>query len=100
MTTLSRSVITEMANLEDAIAMSVVNGQAQFSFAARATTSPTGYSLEPTHCWSSGTVDESVILLYEADPRFFLSTKVGRQAKLALGEHDPVLYPWKGAVAP
>jgi hypothetical protein len=99
MTQIARSVITEMANLEDAIAMSVVNGQAQFAFSARAITNPTGYG-EPTHCWASGYVDESVIALYEADPRFFVSTKVGRYAKQALAEHEPVLYTWKGLVAP
>jgi hypothetical protein len=99
MTTLARSVITPMENLEDAIAMSVINGQAQFSFAARATTDSSGYSVLPTHCWSSGTVDATIIEAYEADPRFFVSTKVGRQAKQALAEHVPVLYPWKGTTA-
>lgn len=91
---IARTVITGMDNLADAVSMSIINGQNQFDFTGRATTDSTGGGAAPTHCLSSGQVDEIIIAGYEADPRFTVSEKVGRAWREALTEHDPVLYPW------
>lgn len=91
MAELARTIITPIANLADAIEMSIFNGQAQATFSGRATTASDG-SGEPTHCISSGWMDETIIAGYEADPRFFVSDKVGRVWRQALTEHDPDLY--------
>lgn len=86
MSDLARTIITDIANLADAVAMSVLNGQAQATFTGRATSDcPSG--TVATVCIASGWMDEVVIAAYEADPRFYVSESVGRSWRNALGEY-------------
>jgi hypothetical protein len=92
MAELARTVITTIDRLSEAVQKSIIGGQAQFSFAGRAAT--TENAEEPTHCMSSGFVDEILIADYESDPNYFVSEHVGRQWPQALLDHSPVLYVW------
>lgn len=91
MAELARTVITPLANLEDAVNMSILNGQAQATFSGRAVEKTAPEGAEPTYCLASGFMDEVIIGAYEADPRFFVSEHVGRTWRLALDEHNPQL---------
>lgn len=95
MTQVAVTVFAPIAIQSEAIQMSVVDGQAQCSFAGRATTDPLGI-IGPTHCVCSGWMDESVKNAYAADLRFLLSNFVGRNVSLAFSEVG--LYQWVGTV--
>jgi hypothetical protein len=91
MAEISRTIITELANLEDAVNMSILNGQTQANFTGRAVEKDALPGATATYCLCSGFLDEVLVGGYEADPRFFVSEFTGRTWRLALDEHSPQL---------
>lgn len=96
-------IITAIANQAAAIALStpVVElpevGLPQASFTAMATTSATGHGPAPTHCWTNGWMDDTLIALFEADVSKYIVTRFpNRQALNALSAYSPTLYPYLG----
>lgn len=91
-------IITVVANQAAAIALSTPSGGvAECSFAAMATTDASGHAAAPSHCWSNGWIDDSIIALFEADTTKYTVTRFpNRQAFNALGAYSPTLYPYLG----
>lgn len=92
-------IVTAYSNKDAATALSVPpGGVAEASFEANATTDSTGHSASPTHCWSNGPMDDSIIALFTADPVTYAVTYFpNRNPWPALSTHNPVLYPYLGA---
>jgi hypothetical protein len=67
------------------------------NFSALATTNATGHAASPSHCWTNGWMDDSIIALFEADTTKYVVTRFpNRQAFSALAAYSPTLYPYLG----
>lgn len=93
-----RQIVTAYSNQAAAVALATpVGGVPASNFTALATTDPSGHSASPTHCWTSGWLDENIAALFAADPVNYTVTSFGtRQAFQALSTHVPQLYPYLG----
>lgn len=92
------SVVTAMANQEDAIELAFVNGVQQTLFTALAVPLGSAPGTPASHCFGTGWMAEEYKAIVEAYPALYqVLGPVGRPpltAAAMLATHNPQLQPW------